>query len=304
MVQMACHREVRLVVSDVKIKTLNTPQEIIEVIDLHRLVWPGSDTALIPPRTYLEIAHNGGILLGAYDSYRLVGYALGFPGITEQKSGTDLKDRLKHYSHILCVHPEFRNRGVGFRLKVAQRKEVIRQGFSLINWTVDPLLSNNAHLNVHRLGAVCNTYLREYYGQMQDGLNRGLPSDRFRMDWWITSARVEARLDERINPSYQMDIYPGEGKIINPSIIRENGLVEPASEVVEPAEDTILVEIPADFLAMKRADIGLAHAWRIHSRDIFERVFASGYSVTGFVHRVICAYPHSYYVLTRDGSMS
>jgi predicted GNAT superfamily acetyltransferase len=43
-----------------------------------------------------------------------------------------------------------------------------------------------------------------------------------------------------------------------------------------------LVEIPADFQAMKARDVTLARAWRQHTRALFEAAFKSGYLVTDF----------------------
>jgi len=55
----------------------------------------------------------------------------------------------------------------------------------------------------------------------------------------------------------------------------------------------LLIEIPNDFLALKARDILLAKAWRQTSRELFEFVFANGYSVIDF----FVDNGHSYYVL-------
>ena len=72
-------------------------------------------------------------------------------------------------------------------MKTYQREHVLRQGLDLITWTYNPLLARNAQLNIAKLGAVCTTYLPNLYGPMRDGLNAGLPSDRFQVDWWIAT---------------------------------------------------------------------------------------------------------------------
>ncbi|MBK8128818.1 MAG: hypothetical protein IPK53_07695 [bacterium] len=33
------------------------------------------------------------------------------------------------------------------------------------------------------------------------------------------------------------------------------------------------------------ADFALAHAWRLHSRELLETLFAAGFSVTEFFHK-------------------
>ncbi len=146
------------------------------------MVWPGSELDIIPAHLLLTAAHNGGMVIGAYEEesddsepgsaahsgIRPVGGGLRFPGSYSTADG----QRLKHCSHILAVHPDYRNQGIGFSLKRAQWQLVRQQGVELITWTYDPLLSRNAHLNITRLGGVCSTYLREYYGVMRDGLER------------------------------------------------------------------------------------------------------------------------------------
>src|SRR3970282_1162763 len=101
---------------------------------------------------------------------------------------------LKHCSHMLAVLPEYRDQKIGYRLKLAQREAVHEQAVRLITWTYDPLESRNANLNINRLGGIVRTYKRNHYGEMQDGLNAGLPSDRLLVEWWITSNRVKQRL--------------------------------------------------------------------------------------------------------------
>jgi hypothetical protein len=91
---------------------------------------------------------------------------------------------------------------------------VRKQGLELITWTYDPLLSRNAHINISRLGAVCKTYLRSEYGDMQDGLNAGLPSDRFKVDWWLRSNRVKRRLSHPSRAGYTLDHHLAENAVL------------------------------------------------------------------------------------------
>ena len=172
------------------IRRLETPHEIEQAEQLQSLVWPGSDLDVIPAHVLITAAHNGGLVLGAYTGEKLIGMLFGFVGLYVLPAGT----LPKHCSHELGIHPDYRNLGIGFALKRAQLDIVRAQGLDLITWTYDPLLSLNAHLNIARLGAICQTYLRESYGEMRDGLNVGLPSDRFQVDWWINSERVQQRI--------------------------------------------------------------------------------------------------------------
>jgi predicted GNAT superfamily acetyltransferase len=291
------------------IKILDTIDQMVEAEDLQRIVWPGSETDIVPAHLLITAVHNGGFVLGAFPagqdremSVPLVGFAFGFPGIYTTPDGP----RLKHCSHILAVHPEFRSKGLGFKLKRAQWQLVRKQGVDRITWTYDPLLSRNAHLNISRLGAVCNTYRRDVYGAMRDGLNIGLASDRFEVDWWVNSQRVQKRLSSRARPRLDLPHYISAGaQILNPTQLDQQEWVVPeksAGSILEnfPVDSNpaiLLVEIPSDFLALKDADVDLAKDWRSTTRMIFEGLFRRGYIVTDFVH-LAEKFPRSYYVLS------
>jgi predicted GNAT superfamily acetyltransferase len=287
-------------------KFLDTIAQMEGVEDLQRIVWPGSETDIVPGHLLITAVHNGGLVLGAYPSAEpgapLVGFAFGFPGIYSTPDGP----RLKHCSHILAVHPEFRSQGLGFKLKRAQWQLVRKQGIDRITWTYDPLLSRNAHLNINRLGAVCNTYRREVYGEMRDGLNIGLASDRFEVDWWVNSHRVNSRLSSKARPKLDLGHFlEADAMIINQSQINDDGWVIPSlpKEHLFLLDETnaepriLLVEIPADFLALKDGNIELAKEWRAVSRQLFEDLFSQGYLVTDFVYHP-GEFPRSYYVLS------
>jgi predicted GNAT superfamily acetyltransferase len=301
--------------SEWTIKILDTIDQLVEVEDLQRIVWPGSETDIVPAHLLITAVHNGGFVLGAFPaeqsgarSVPLVGFAFGFPGIYATPDGP----RLKHCSHILAVHPEFRSMGLGFKLKRAQWQLVRKQGVDRITWTYDPLLSRNAHLNITRLGAVCNTYRRDVYGAMRDGLNIGLASDRFEVDWWVNSQRVQKRLSARVRSRLDLTHYLSAGaEIVNPAQLDEQGWVVPVISAestlenipVGPMPVILLIEIPSDFLALKDARIELAKEWRSTTRILFEGLFKRGYLVTDFVH-LAEKFPRSYYVFSHgDGTL-
>ncbi|OGO36221.1 MAG: hypothetical protein A2W35_10140 [Chloroflexi bacterium RBG_16_57_11] len=310
--------------SRILLRILETPQEMSAVEELQRQVWPGDDTEIVPGHMLLAAAHNGGLVVGAYNAGEpedgvdheelewgaispeapLVGFVFGFPGLYTTPDGP----RPKHCSHMLGVQPDHRDQGIGFKLKRAQWQMVRYQGLDRITWTYDPLLSRNAHLNVTRLGAVCNSYIEEAYGEMRDGLNAGLPSDRFQVDWWIRSQRVNRRLSKRLRRQLDLAHYlAAETTILNPSEIGEDGLPSPPAafqlgeiknvHAEQEQQPLLLVEIPADFLRLKAASPALALEWRLHTRYLFETLFERGYLVTDFVH-LPGTYARSFYVLS------
>lgn len=262
------------------IHILETPEEMTALEDLQRVVWRSPDIEIVPKDLLLAVVHNGGLAVGAFAGADLVGVAFGFPGFYTTPDGP----RLKHHSHLLAVHPDWRSKGIGFALKRAQWQIVRKQGLDRITWTYDPLFSLNAHLNIARLGAVCNTYLPSEYGEMQDGLNAGLPSDRFQVDWWLNTKRVERRLSRRSRPALTEAHYRlAEATLLEAPPEREPAL-HPPEEVPSLTGTLLLVEIPSDFLALKVIDLSLARDWRFYTREVFEKAFAAGYLVTDFVH--------------------
>jgi predicted GNAT superfamily acetyltransferase len=283
------------------IKFIENIDEMHRVEDLQQQVWQEGETDIVPAHLMNSAVHNGGLLLGAYVEDELAGFVFGFAGFYSTPDGP----RLKHYSSMLGVRQEFRDQGIGFVLKRAQWQMVRHQGIDRITWTYDPLLSRNAWLNITRLGAVCSTYLRDFYGKMHDALNQGLPTDRFDVDWWVHSHRVNRRLSRRRRADLTLvHFLSGGAQIVNPAEMDVNHLPHPVDD--PPAKvgkemTFLLVEIPADFQALKAADIKLALEWRLHTRTIFETLFKAGYLVTDFVYS---ANPptRSYYVLVHGES--
>jgi len=279
------------------IKVLETPDDMASIEALQRDIWPGSETDIVPAHIMITAVHNGGLVVGAFVDDRLVGFVFGFPGIEFTPDGP----RPKHCSHMLGILPDQRDSGIGFTLKRAQWQMVRHQGIDHITWTYDPLLSRNAYLNIAKLGAVCNTYRRSEYGDMRDGLNAGLPSDRFQVDWWINTRRVERRLGKRPRRPLKLENFSKADlqPLYSPIATRETGSWLRPPEHFSPLNGKLaLAEIPSNFSGLKEADFALSRDWRFFSRELFEIAFDQGYIVTDFVYDQA----RSFYVLTHGES--
>jgi predicted GNAT superfamily acetyltransferase len=240
------------------------------------------DLEVVPLHVLLSIHKQGGVLLGAFDGEELVGFVFGFLGRTGAGD-------LKHCSHMMGVTPGYQGAGIGYRLKLAQRDRALAQGLDLVTWTYDPLQSRNAYLNIHKLGAVCRTYIPDYYGPMADGLNAGLPSDRFQVEWWLASERVTRCLD---GDAADRNRRSTEAVLVNRAAGAENGLPAPGDLSLDCRAGTLRVQTPADYGAIKAADPDLALEWRLAMRAVFEHYFGAGYVATGFWRddRGLCSY--------------
>lgn len=277
------------------IRLLESPEDMAAVEDLQRIIWPGSEVDVVPAHLLITAVHNGGLVMGAFDKDEMVGFVFGFPGLEMLPDGP----QPKHCSHMMGVHPDWRSSGLGFALKRAQWQMVRRQGLAHITWTYDPLLSTNAYLNIAKLGAVCHTYRRSEYGDMRDGLNAGLPSDRFQVDWWLNTRRVERRLGKRARGTLNLEQFTkADLQPLYTLHTRTEGLPRPPEHFSNLSGSLLLAEIPSDFMALKEADFSLARDWRFFSREVFETAFAGGYLVTDFIFDRVAGEPRSLYVLT------
>ncbi len=245
------------------------------VVGVQEAVW-GAGSEIVPASVLLVSVKRGGILVGAADAERLVGFVWSMPAV---KNGA-----LTHWSHMLGVLPAARGRGIGRRLKVAQRDRALAQGLDLIEWTFDPLQAPNAHLNLAVLGCVASTYLENAYGDMAGPLHRGTATDRLIAEWRIRTPHVTRRIDGP--PVGQPIPARAEEAAGAPAAIatRTSGdWLVPTG--VQPAIDTmrVAVPVPGRFTEMQERAVETAAAWRQATREAFTSYFTRGYRAVNFV---------------------
>lgn len=177
----------------IEIRQLTRNPEFAEAVKLQKTIWGFDEIDLLPVRLFVTAGKIGGHSFGAYDGDRMVGFCVAIPGI---------KPGAKSYlhSHMLGVMKEYRDAGLGRKLKLAQREDAIRQCIDLIEWTFDPLEIKNAFFNIERLGAIVRRFVINQYGTTSSPLNAGLPTDRCTAEWWLESDRVNALLAGREMP--------------------------------------------------------------------------------------------------------
>jgi predicted GNAT superfamily acetyltransferase len=173
----------------VTVRHCHSIEEFETMVDLECEVWGFGERDVVPSQMYVVAAKTGGQVIGAFVEGRMVGFALAYPGIRENKPYL--------HSHMAAVLPEFRDLGIGRSLKLAQRDDAIARGIDLIEWTFDPLQTRNAYFNICRLGVVCRRYLLDVYGSTSSPLHAGLPTDRLVAEWHVRSSRVEDVLGGR-----------------------------------------------------------------------------------------------------------
>jgi len=159
------------------IRHLDGAAELDACVAMQHAIWgPGFREAV--PRTILLIAQKmGGVVAGAFDGDRMLGFVFGLTGV---RNGT-----VAHWSDMLAVDPAFRDLGVGRALKAFQRDAVVALGVREMYWTYDPLIARNAHFNLNRLGAEVDDYVIDMYGTTGSTLHGGLQTDRFVVRWQL-----------------------------------------------------------------------------------------------------------------------
>jgi len=267
----------------VEIRPLRDASELHASVDLQKRVWGDAFTELIPVSMLEIVQQVGGIAIGAFVEDRLVGLLFGISGIRDRK--------LAHWSDTLAVLPEFRDHGIGRRLKWRQREILLAEGVEHIHWTFDPLESRNAYMNLARLGAVAVEYRRDFYGATASILHEGMETDRLVATWDIRSERVARRF---AGERGENDASAESAPVVNPWRVEKQIPIagEPDLALTAP---TIRLAIPADIQELKARAPTVAHRWRHTTRAAFEEYFGRGYAAIDLVRAHEC----SYYLLVR-----
>ena len=175
---------------EIDVRPCSNLAEYEECVRLEHAVW--GDAITVPSAIFVVAHHTGGQVVGAFHEGKMAGFTLSLAAVRAGKSFL--------HSHMTAVLPEFRDRGVGRRLKLFQRQDALKRGIDLIEWTFDPLDLKNAHFNFVRLGAVARRIIPNCYGVTESPLHGGLPTDRLVAEWWLNSDRVKSILADDVRP--------------------------------------------------------------------------------------------------------
>ena len=238
-----------------EIKELDDMPQMHELAELFATIWGRLGEPPIDSSTLRALSHSGNYVVGAFSEERMVGGLIGWLG------GHPPGD-LHLHSHVLGVLPGSEAHGVGFQLKQHQRTWCMDRGVTSIEWTYDPLVRRNAHLNLVKLGADAVEYLVNFYGPMDDGINTDEESDRVLVRWNLQSEKAAAAA-----AGHPLEFRPNAG--------------------------ALLVPVPGDIVAIRRDDHELARRWRHQLREALGGAMSRGYRVTGFSSAFE-------YVLSRD----
>jgi predicted GNAT superfamily acetyltransferase len=178
------------------------------------------------------------------------------------------------------VHPNYQRSGIGLELKRFQRRWALDNGYKSIRWTFDPLQRGNAWFNLHLLGVDAALTSAEYhvnfYGEMDDDINRGMPSDRIEVSWQLDQPNLH-----HVNP----------GKPV--LLLRADDRGYPICDASEWHWDEQLytAAVPADLEGLRRSDRSAVLEWRLALRQVMKTAFENGYRAVDFTqHRGLYVY--------------
>lgn len=246
----------------IEIRECTTIDEFEQCITLQRAVFGFPDIEVSPRRHFIVSRRSGGWVLGAFVEDELVGFV-------HQMAAVDGVE-VYGYSHMLAVHRLYQNKGVGARLKWAQRERAVAEGRTLIRWTWEPLQARNAHFNLNRLGVIVRSYAINFYGtdysvpRSEIDKAPGIDSDRLFAEWELTSDRVLA-------------------------LARGDNLKTHSS----PAAT---IEIPANWYGLIKEDAAGARHEQLRVRSEFENAFADRLVCSGFDRDAV----HPRYLLYKE----
>lgn len=235
---------------EIQIRECTTIEEFDSCVALQKEAFGLPDLEISPRRHLIVSREAGGWTLAAFAAKRMVGFVHHLAAVRPD-------NEIFGYSHMMAVAKDYQNKGVGARLKWAQRDRALAEGRKFIKWTWDPMQARNAHFNLNRLGVTVDTYSENYYGTdyfpdpLQADENRpGLQSDRLMARWDLQSPRVAAL---------------------------GSGLT--ATIEAKPAAS---VAIPAEWSALVKRDPQRAREVQARVRTEFEQFFSQGLVCASF----------------------
>ncbi|MCL5998231.1 MAG: GNAT family N-acetyltransferase [Chloroflexi bacterium] len=224
-----------------------------------------ADLEIAPYQLLQSFATCGGAVIGAFDAGVLVGFVMGYTGLLED--GTPY-----HRSQRLAVLPSYRGQGVGEGLKRAQAALAVRYGLNLMCWTYDPLRSVNAHLNIHKLGAISQRYLEHAYAATSSPRDAGVAVDRLWVEWDLRNderrANTEVSYAAAGPECWQVVLHDADSAPSEPDLTAHTPVV--------------VIQIPPDIDAVRALGAQRVADWRRATRAVFTHYLGRGYRVVDY----------------------
>ena len=229
---------------EIQIRECTTIEEFDGCVALQSEAFGLPDLEISPRRHLIVSREAGGWTLAAFAGERMVGFVHHLVAVRPN-------NEIYGYSHMMAVAKDYQNKGIGARLKWAQRDKALSQGRTFIKWTWDPMQSRNAHFNLNRLGVTVDSYLENFYGT----------------DYFADPAQVDEEL-----PGLQSDRLVARWDLDSPRVV-ELGAKSAYAIKAAPAAS---VEVPAEWSTFVKRDVPRARDVQARVRNEFKKHFAEG----------------------------
>ncbi|MFI6316802.1 GNAT family N-acetyltransferase [Nonomuraea sp. NPDC050556] len=248
--------------SGVDIRLLDSIDELEAVRRLYERIWrTGENNPPVTADLLRAMEKAGSYVSGAFEDGEMVGACFGF-------FSPPAREAL--HSHIAGVSSRVQGRHVGFALKLHQRAWALSRGVREVTWTFDPLIRRNAWFNLGKLAADVDEYLANFYGPMDDDINRSDDTDRVMVRWMLEAPAVKAACTGtprlvKADAAAALSVSPAGGPVAGRAFGR-----------------TVRVAVPGDIEAMRDSDPARAAVWRRALRDVLGELISAGGRVRGF----------------------
>jgi predicted GNAT superfamily acetyltransferase len=264
----------------IAISPLQTIEDMRSAVALQQMVL-GKRAPAIWQRSHLShVQQSGGLLLGACESA---------PQTSDSLDGllVDLLSEVDGYparrTVVWGVCPTKRNRGIGTRLRIIERRILQKDSIDLVHWDADPLNSGELHIALNTLGGILTGHRCDTVEAVRDGHAPALIRDCARCEWWIDAPRVISVLDQgRVLPHHHISLH--EMEMLTKTTILPSGMRGIIECGQQPTAEYVLAEIPENLDNLQARDPDAAIQWRLQSRGFMAQLFQLGYLGVGLVH--------------------
>jgi predicted GNAT superfamily acetyltransferase len=257
----------------VKIRLFRDLPDMAEAEALFERVWgPGGVT--VPLLRSLALTDN--YIAGAWAHDQLIGASVAVLSSAFERRSCHL--------HIMAVLGPAQGSGVGFALMSHQRAWAVDHGIQEITWMFDPLVRRNGWFATMKVGARAVAYHPDFFGYLNDPVNRWDYTDRCLALWDVESGPVPGSEPPEPQPSEDTLLILSEDDTGQPALAEPSWLENPPS--------TLLCQVPTDAHNLRQTNPNLAREWLSALRGSLGRAIDNGYEATSMTRT-------GRYVLTR-----
>ena len=245
----------------VRIRLLQDLPDMAEAESLFERVWgPGGVT--VPLLRSLGLTDN--YIAGAWAHDQLIGASVAFVTPSEGLRSCHV--------HIMGVLGPAQGSGVGFALLSHQRAWAMDHGIEQITWMFDPLVRRNGWFAVVKVGARAVAYYPDFFGYLNDPVNRWDYTDRCLARWKVDSNSPPTSEAPEPEPSDRALLILSDDENGRPALASHSWIDDPPP--------VLLCQVPPDALGLRQANPKLAREWLSALRGTLGRAIDAGFEVT------------------------